>query len=155
MIAMCGFPPVEIDGDAVAVAQRSDRTAGRGFGSDVADHQAARGAAEPAVREQGDGRPEPLTDQSGRDAEHLAHPRSAPRSLVADDHHVAGHDAPVTNRGEGVLFPLEDARGTFVKAALVAGCLEHATLGRQVAAQHDEAARGAEWLRRRPHDALA
>ena len=41
-----------VDDDAIAVAQQRNRPAARGFGRDVADHKAVRGAAEPAIGDQ-------------------------------------------------------------------------------------------------------
>ena len=47
---------------------------------------------------------------------------------------------------EGVLFAVEDARSASVVEALVAGDLDDAAVGREIAAQDDEAAGGLERL---------
>ena len=52
------------------------------------------------------------------------------------------------------LLAVEHARRTLVAAALVAGELDDAALGREVAAQDREAAAGLERLVERPHDVL-
>ena len=61
----------------VAVLDRRDRTAVHGLGRDVAGHEPARGAAEAPVGQQRDLVAEPLAHERRRDAEHLAHARSA------------------------------------------------------------------------------
>ena len=50
---------------------------------------------------------------------------------------------------------LEDARRALVVAALVAGELDHAALGREVAAQDRQAAGGLDRVVERAHDLLA
>ncbi len=68
-------------------AHRRDRSAGRGFGSHVADAQPARAAREPAV---GDERgPDARADNGRGRRQHLLHARTAARAFVADHHHVA------------------------------------------------------------------
>ncbi len=57
--------------------------------------------------------------------------------------------------GHRGLLAVEDTRGADVAATLVAGELDDAALGRDVAAQDGEAAGGLERIGERPHDALA
>ena len=64
----------DVERDDVAIAQESDGTSSGGFGSDVADHQAVRRAAEAAVGDERDFFVNALTDQSAGDGEHFAHP---------------------------------------------------------------------------------
>ena len=82
----------------------------------------------------------------GGDGEHLAHAGAAARAFVADDEDVAGVDLAGFDGGVAVLFVVEDAGGAGVVEALVAGDLDDAAFGREVAAQDDEAAGGLERL---------
>src|ERR1044072_806810 len=74
---------VDVERDLVALADRCDRAALGRLGGDVADHQAAGGAGEAAIGNHGDALPQPLADDRGGDLEHLAHSRTAHRTLVA------------------------------------------------------------------------
>jgi hypothetical protein len=105
------------------------------LGRDVAGHEAAGRAAEAAVGEQRDGVAEPFADDRRGDREHLAHAGASRRALVADHDDVARVELPARDRGHRLLLALEHARRALVVAALVAGELDHAALGRQVAAQ--------------------
>ncbi len=141
--------------DDVALAQRGDRPADERLGGDVAGHEAARRAAEAAVREQRDALAEPLADERRGHAEHLAHAGAALRAFVADDDDVAGVDLAVRDRLEGVLLAVEDARRAAMLQALVTGDLHDAAVGREVALQDDEAARRLQRLVDRQDDVLA
>ena len=88
--------------------------------------------------------PSPSPTSAAVTCEHLAHAGAAGGALVADHHDVAGLDRLALDRGEGVLLGLEHARRAAVLAAVVAGELDHAALGREVAAQDREAAVGLE-----------
>ena len=59
----------------------------------MTDHEPVRRAREATVRDEGDGVAEPFADERGGHVQHLAHAGPAGRALVADDDHVAGHDA--------------------------------------------------------------
>ena len=83
----------------------------RGFGSNVAGHEAVRGAAEAAVGEQRNGIAEPCADQRGGDGEHFAHAGTAFRSFVANHDDIAGLDSVFFDRSEGGFFAIEDASG--------------------------------------------
>src|SRR5207245_8036946 len=72
------------------------------------------------------------------DAQHLAHPGTAARALVADDDDVPGPDAPIADRGEGVLLAFEDAGGAAMERPLVPRHLQHAAVRREVPAQDHE-----------------
>ena len=73
--------------------------------------------------------------------EHLAHAGAAGGALVADDDDVAGLDPALGDGLHRALLAVEDARRAAVVAALVAGELHDAAVGREVAAQDGQAAR--------------
>ena len=77
---------------AVAVADERDRPAVDRLGRDVADAEAPRAAAEPAVGDQRAVGAAAGALQRAGDGQHLAHPRAALRALVADDEHGARLD---------------------------------------------------------------
>src|SRR3954452_9979631 len=131
----------DVELDRVAVAQRGDRPAPRGFGGDVPDHQAVGRARETAVRDQSHFVAEALADERGRDVQHLAHPGPACWALVTDDDDVTGLDAPRFHGREALVLGIEDARRTGVEEALVPGELHDTALRREVAAQDREPAR--------------
>ena len=124
---------LDVEGDGVAVRQGRYGAAVGGFGGDVAGHQAACGAGEAAVREEGDGLAQALADEGRGDAEHLAHAGSALGAFVADDDHVVFGDASGLHGAHGVFFGVEDAGRARVQEAGVAGDLDHAALGSEVA----------------------
>ena len=109
----------------------------------MADHQAVGRAREAAVGDQRDLVAEPLADERGRDVEHLAHARAAGRALVADDDDVARLDRARLDGREAGLLRVEDARRAAVEQPLVAGELDDAALGREVAAEDREPAASA------------
>src|SRR4051812_11651609 len=95
---------VDVDRDRVAVAHRGERPAARRLGRDVADHEPAGGAGEPAVGDERDRLAEAGADDRRGDAEHLAHPGAAGGALVADDEHVAGAHGAGAHGGGAVLL---------------------------------------------------
>src|SRR5690606_6076284 len=103
--------------------------------------KAMRGAGEPAIREQRNAVAEAFADESSGDAEHLAHSRAALRSLVANDHDIAGVDLVRRDGGERIFFALEHAGRPAVQHALVTGDLEDTAFGRQVALENYQATR--------------
>src|SRR5207247_10449164 len=76
-------------------------------------------------------------------------------TLIADDDDVAGLDAAVRDRVHRRLLALEDAGRPGVATALVAGELDDAAVGGEVAAQDGQAAGGLDRIRQRPDDLLA
>ena len=92
-------------------------------------------------------RPAPASAAGHR--EHLLHPRPAHRPLVADDHHVAGLDLPLPHPGEGLVLGVEDPGGPAVGGLVVAGQLDDAASGGEVAAQDGDPAVGSDRLGRR------
>ena len=76
----------------------------------------------------------------------IAHAVAAARAFVADDEDVVGVDLAVLNGVECVLLAVEDAGGAGVVEAFVAGDLDDAAVGCEIAAEDDEAAGGLERL---------
>src|SRR5262245_1648429 len=146
---------VDVDRDLVAVPDRGDRATADRLWSHVPGHQAVGGPREAGVREQRDLIAGPLAAQRSGDLEHLAHPRPARGTLVADHHYVAGPDPLLFDHCEALLLGGEDPGRARVFAALLAGDLAHAALGRQLAAKDHQAARGLERIRERANDLLA
>ena len=132
----------DVDPDPVAVFEQGNGAAFRGLGRDVADGQAARAAAEPSVRQQRALRAQVFGLDIRRGVQHLLHPRSAARSLVADHHHVAGCDPVAQNPLAGFVLRLEDARGPLhhPDGFVHAGGLHDAAVFGEVAVQHGQAA---------------
>src|SRR6185436_1601151 len=81
-----------------------------------------------------------LADDRAGHLQHLPHPGAALGALVADDDDVALLDLPALDRLEGVLLAVEDPRGAGVALLFAAGELDHAALGREIAAQDRDAA---------------
>ncbi len=106
----------------------------------MTDGEAAGCARETAVSEQRHRVAEAGADDRRGHREHLAHPRTAGRSLVADDHHVARLDGLLLDRLEGLLLAVEHPRGAPMLRALGARQLEHAAFRREIAEQDDQAA---------------
>ena len=99
--------------------------------------------------------PRPFADDRRRDVQHLAHPGAAGRALVADHDHVARLDRARLDGGEAVLLGVEDARRAAVDEPLVAGELDDAPSGREVARRIAEAAGRLQRLLERDDDLLA
>ena len=130
----------DVEGDRVTVADERDRAALHGLRRDVTGHEPVGRAAEATVGHERDRVAEPLADERGGDAEHLAHPRTAARAFVPDDDHVTRLHALLLHGREGRLLTVEDARGAGVLVAIVAGELHDAALGRERPAEDREAA---------------
>jgi hypothetical protein len=121
----------------------------------VADHEAVGRAAEAPVGEQGDVLAQAGAVDRGGHREHLAHAGAAGGALVADDDDVAALDPAADQRRHRGLLAVEDARRAAVVAALVAAELDHAALGREVAAQDRQAAGRLDRVVERADDLLA
>src|SRR6185312_14630212 len=96
--------------DDVAVLQEPDRAADRRFRTDMADTEAARRAGEAAVGDERDLLAHALAVERRRGRQHLAHARTAARTLVADDEHVAFLVGAVLDRLEAGFLAVEAAR---------------------------------------------
>ena len=97
-ISRSSTPRFGVDRDRVAFVHRRDRAAVERLRRDVADHEAARGAAEAAVGDSATVSRQSRADDRAGHAEHLAHAGAAARPFVADHHHVAGLDLAVGDR---------------------------------------------------------
>ena len=104
------------------------------------DHEPVGRAREAAVGDQRDGVGEPLADDRARDVQHLAHPGAAVRALVADHDDVAGDDLAGLDGRERLLLGVEHARRAAVERPVVAGELDGAAVGREVAVEDRDAA---------------
>ncbi len=133
---------IHVDPQDVAFVQTGQRAAHSGLRSDVPDHQPIRGPAEPAVGDQRDAAAQSLTDDRGRHRQHLPHSRTAARPLVPDHHDVTGLDLAPDDRLVGVLLAVEDPGRSPLRGQGVRGDLHDASLGSQVAPQHDQPSLG-------------
>ena len=133
---------VDVDRHHLALLEDGDRTTAEGLGDDVADHEPVRRAGEAAVGDQRDVVAEPFADDRAGDLQHLGHPGPAGRALVADHDHVAGLDRLRHHGVEGGLLGVEHARRAAVHVP-VDGQLDHAAVGREIAAQDPQRARSA------------
>src|SRR3990172_8082423 len=135
-----------VEHDHVPVADERDGAADGSLRPDMADAKAARGAREAAIGDERHLVAHALAVDRRRGRQHLAHAGAAPRSLIADDDHVAFLVALGAYRGEGVLLAVEAAGGTPEFQPLHAGDLDDGAIGSERAAQADDATRGQDWL---------
>src|SRR6516165_11445071 len=96
-----------VDRDRLAVADQTDRPADRGLRPDMADAEAVRGAREPPICQQRHPVADTLAVECRGRRQHLAHPGTAARPLIADDDDVALLVAALVDRLEGVLLAVE------------------------------------------------
>ena len=75
--------------------------------------------------------PRPSPTSAPVTLQHLLHPGSADRALVADDDDVAGDDPLVADRLVAGGLGVEDAGRAAVEPSLVAGELHDAAVGRE------------------------
>src|SRR4051794_38269312 len=135
---------IHVDDDGVALLDDRDRPTERGFRRDVADHQPMGSAREAAVGQECHGIAETLADECRRHGQHLLHPWTADRALVADHDDVAGIDRLRSNGVVAGGLRVEDARGAGVLAALVSGELDDAPFRCERAVEDREPAVGLE-----------
>ena len=103
------------------------------FGSDVAGHQAVRGAGETAIGQQSDGIAEACADERRGHREHFAHARAAARTFVTNHHHIAGLDLSLVDCGKRGFFAIENARGAAEVLRVVPGNFDDAAFRRKIA----------------------
>src|SRR2546430_1611559 len=145
---------IGVDLDDVTILQQGDRAADRRFRPDMADTEAAGGAREPAVGDQGDLAAHPLPRQRRRGREHLPHAGAAARPLIADHDDLAFLVGLVLDGLEGVLFAIEAAGRSGEFQLRHARDLHDRALGREIALQADHTASDGDRLVRRPHHVL-
>ena len=110
---------------------KRDRTVVDSFGRHVADAEAVGPTREAPVGDQSCVGASARTLHGPGDGQHLAHARTALRSLVADHHDVAGVDAVAEHGLHGAVLTVEDPGHALELLEVDAGHLEHGTLGRQ------------------------
>src|SRR5438067_2051428 len=106
----------------------------------MADHQAMGRTGEAAVGDECNRIAQAFADERAGHAEHLAHPGTTDRTLVANHYDVAGLDLPGAHRFKRSLLAVEDARGATVKQSLMTCEFYSTAFGRQVATEDGEAA---------------
>src|SRR6185312_1798912 len=87
--------------------------------------------------------------------QHLAHPGTAFRALVADDDYITRNDLPAQNGFQRAFFPVEYFRPTFENEAFLACYLGHGTGRGEVAVEHDQMAVALDRIGERANDILA
>jgi hypothetical protein len=125
---------VNIDRDGVTLLHEGDRPTKRRFGGDVRDHETVGCTRESAIGNECNFVAEPLAHERCGYGEHLAHSWSTNGAFVANHYDVARHNCVRTDRSEGGLFRIKDARWAAVMSALVTGELHDRTFGCQTAA---------------------
>src|SRR5579872_1766786 len=108
----------------------------------MAHTEAAGAAGEAAIGNQRDLPAHALAVDRAGGGEHLAHSRTAFRTLVADHDHVSRLVRAVLDGAERVLLGVETERRTLEAQTLQAGNLHDGTLRRQVALKTHHATRG-------------
>ena len=129
-----------IDHDPVALGDERDRPAVDRFGRDVPHTEAVRTAGEAAVGDERGVAPAPGALHRAGDREHLAHPRPTLRAFVTDHDDVARVDPAREDRLHRELLAVEDARGAVETKVVDTGDLHDATVRRERAPQHRDAA---------------
>src|SRR5689334_17008760 len=133
-----------IDLDHVAVAQQPDRAAHRCFRTDVTDAETPRCTRKPAIGDQRHLVSHALAVKGSRGGQHLAHPGTAARSLVADHQDLAFLIAPLGDSLKTGLLAVEAAGRPGEFQILHAGDLHDRPVRREIALEPHHAAGRAE-----------
>src|SRR5712671_7325682 len=120
----------------------------------MTDAEATRRTRKPAIGDQRHLLADPLAIERRRRRQHLAHPGTAARPLIADDDDVAFAVLTLLDRLEGVLLAIEAARRSAEAQRLHPGDLDDGALRREVALEHGDPAGRRQWLRGRTHHVL-
>src|SRR2546422_3630147 len=136
--------PLRVDPDRIAFLDERDRSTDCCLGRHVAHDQTVGAAGKPSIGDEADRVPQPRADQRRGGRQHLAHPRTALRTLVADHDHVTMLHASLENRFEACLFGVEYPGRAGHRQRLYAGDLGDAPFGREVTAQDGEMPLGVE-----------
>ena len=123
----------------VAFVDGGDGTAERGFGGDMARHEAASGAAETSIGDERDSASETLADDGGSNSKHLSHAGATLGTFIADDDYVSGVNGFGGDGVHGFFFTFKDTRRASVAQTLMPADLGDATFGGDIAAKDDEA----------------
>src|SRR6201996_9693824 len=145
---------VRVDFDDVAVLQQRDRAPDRRFRPDMADAEAAGGAGEPAVGDQGDLAAHALPGQRRRGREHLPHAGTAARPLIADHDDLTLFVGFLLNRLEGIFFAIEAAGRAGKFQTRHTRDFHDRTFWRKIPLQANHTAGDGDWLVGRPHHIL-
>src|SRR5215470_79423 len=139
-----------VDADAVAGTQEPYWTAEGGFRRDMTNNKPVTAPRKAAVRDEGNLIAKATPDDGARRAQHLAHARTATRSLAADHYDITGLHRSAQDRGGCALFALEDACPALEALALLPGDLGDGALGSEVAVEDHEMAgflqRSSQWM---------
>jgi hypothetical protein len=147
-------PGVDVEHDHIALFDGRDRSTTCRLGGYMAGHKAAGGAAEAPVREERHRFTEARPYERASDPQHLAHTRAAAGAFIPDDDDVTRVDHPLGDGVHGVLFAVEHPRPAAMVDAIIARDFDHTSLGRQVALQNHQPARGLERIRQGAHYVL-
>src|SRR6202035_3616843 len=132
--------PTGIDPDTVAFTHQRQRPADEGFRRDIADAHAARGPGKPPVGDERNLLAHALSINQRGDTEHLAHPRTADRTFVADDEDVAGGIFAIADGIDAVFLVFEYAGRALEHQVLDTGHLDDRPVGAKIALENRDAA---------------
>src|SRR5690606_28200468 len=128
-----------VERDHVAILKEGDRTSYRSFRTDMADAEATSGARKTAVGDERNLVAHSLAIESCSGLKHLAHPRPASRAFIPDDEYIAFLVLLVCDRIKAIFLAVETTRRSAEFQVLHAGDLHDRAIGREVAAQADNA----------------
>ena len=133
-----------VDDDRVTVAHRRDRAAVGRFGRDVPDEDAVGDAGEATVGDQRHVVAEATALELDGQHHHLGHAGRADGTDVAHDDDGPGCDLAASDGSHRLRLGVEHARGAAELALLqgLAGQLQHAALGRDVAGEDGDVVAG-------------
>src|SRR5436190_1715352 len=135
-----------IECDDVAVAQKRDRAAHGGFGTDVADAEAAGRSGEAPIGDERDLATHALPVKGGGGRQHLSHPGAAFGPFVADYEHVTFLVLLLLDGLEARFLPVKAARRAGKLQVRHPSNLHNGAVRREVALEPDDAAGGGERL---------
>ena len=102
-----------IDPDAIAFTHQRQRAADECFWRDVADAHPAGGSGKTPIGDERDLLSHALSINQRGDAKHLAHARTADRTFVANNEHLALSIGAIADRIDAGLLIFEYAHGAF------------------------------------------
>ncbi len=144
-----------VDGDLVAVLDDAKRSAGVGFGSDMADDESVRAAGESSVGDQGHVVAESTSHDCGCRPEHFTHSGAAFGAFIPNDDHIALLDSACENRLHGQFLGIVDLCLSSEAQSLLARDFGDGTGRGQIAVKNDEMAVFLDRFVERANDGLA